>query len=164
MVVVYVRMFAGGPSGTADAESIVPTLIPTSPTSPSISAEPDRDRLERMELSEPLTHELTRNPFVANAAWLRNASGNHGTFAGGSGRKNAEPGSGAQALELQSTICSERPMAVINGRLVRPGDVIEGFVLEQVEPTRVWLKRNNVRRELKLVLSAETSGHADRGQ
>jgi len=146
MVVVYVRMFAGGPSQAADAESIVPTWVPPTATSTSVSAKPERNVLERVELTEPLTRELARDPFVASVGMGSTSE----ALADGSGWLAAGAGSVTGELELQSTICCDQPMAVINGRFLQPGDAIGGFILERVEPTRVWLRRNGVHMELKL--------------
>ena len=155
MVVVYVRMFASGPGQTADAERVPSPLVPSITTSPTVRAKPQRVPSKRIELTTPLAHDLTRDPFVP--VGMERVDG---MSVGGSRAQNPASDRQAGELELQSTICCDQPMAVINGRFLQPGDEIGGFILEQVEPTRVWLKRNSVRRELKLRLWAETSGPA----
>jgi len=58
-------------------------------------------------------------------------------------RPDVQPTAGQQDFRLQSTICGTLSMAWINGRCVQPGESIEGFVLEQIEPARVVLRRGN---------------------
>jgi len=57
----------------------------------------------------------------------------------------ASPPAAAAELVLESTIVGPAPLASIGGRVVRPGDEIDGFVLERVEPTRVMRRRHEIR-------------------
>jgi len=52
------------------------------------------------------------------------------------------------SLELQSTLIGPNPIAYISGRLVRPGDRIDGFSVVRIEHRRVLLERDGHTREL----------------
>jgi hypothetical protein len=145
MIVVYVKMFAGGPSSTADAGLIIPVPVTPSAVTSKTQITAPKSRSGRVALSEPVAQQLTRDPFaIVSCIPKRKTSG-----------PAADSHIASDALELQSTICGDQPMAVINGQVLKVGDEIEGFLLERVEPTSVWVKRNNARRELKLRLWSE---------
>ena len=48
----------------------------------------------------------------------------------------------ARLLELQSIVTGTRPRAMINNKLIAPGEWIEGFELIEVTDRSVQLKRN----------------------
>ena len=56
--------------------------------------------------------------------------------------------------QVQSILVSLRPggrrIAVINGKMLRQGDRIDGAVLESIQPTHVVLRRGSQRQTLKL--------------
>lgn len=56
----------------------------------------------------------------------------------------------AGRLRLSSVIVGASPAAVLNGRVVREGDQIEGFVLERVLKRSVILVKDQVRVEVKM--------------
>ncbi len=56
----------------------------------------------------------------------------------------------ATALRLESILGGSRPIAVINGRVVTPGDTVDGFVLETVGKRMVVLRSGDFRVELEL--------------
>ena len=73
---------------------------------------------------------------------------------------SAPPGQAGQLApvagvpEVQSILVSLRPggrrVAVINGKMLRQGDRIDGAVLESIQPTHVVLRRGSQRQILKL--------------
>jgi hypothetical protein len=148
MIAVYVKMFAGGPGSTADAGLIVPHIATPAVVTPKEEGEAREPGSKRTAVSEPLARQLTRDPFVvAGVVPSRNIP-----------VTGHDEGMKAAGLELQSTICGDQPMAVISGHVLEPGDEIGGFTLERVEPTSVWIKGHNVRRELKLRLWSDAIG------
>lgn len=56
----------------------------------------------------------------------------------------------AERLKLESVILGEVPVAVINGKVLRVGDDIDGFVLEKVSARYVVLRRDEFRVDLKM--------------
>lgn len=56
----------------------------------------------------------------------------------------------AERLKLESVILGEVPVAVINGKVLRVGDDIDGFVLEKVSARYVVLSRGVFRVDLKM--------------
>jgi hypothetical protein len=59
--------------------------------------------------------------------------------------------SDGSSVELGGIAYSEdRPIAVINGTVVSPGDMIRGFVVLAIEPERVWLEVDGLRIHLAL--------------
>lgn len=56
----------------------------------------------------------------------------------------------ASELDLQSTIVGDEPRAVINGKLLRPGENIDGFELREVQARRVILENQGVRVQLHM--------------
>ena len=140
MLVVYVRMFWSGPTSQAEAELLpaVSSEVPTPAETPTVRAE---DVPARIVLSQPLSRELTHDPFIGSAA-LRSISPSVGPQTPAAGLRNTKEGT-PQQLELQSTICCDDPIAGINGRFLRPGDQIQGYVLERVNPTSAVLRKGD---------------------
>ena len=54
------------------------------------------------------------------------------------------------ALKLQSTVTGPTPMAYISGRLVREGDIIEGFTVLHIKERRVTVRKFGLTRELRM--------------
>lgn len=50
--------------------------------------------------------------------------------------------SDAAKLKLQSTLVGPAPTAVINGLIVQPGDTIDGFVIDAIEPRLVRVRKD----------------------
>jgi len=146
MVVVYARLFitTGGPQEVSAADQAV-AAVP--PVAASASASENGPAEARVKLDRPLTRSLSRNPFTLSADRLSNASGADGGLTVESlGLDPVERARAAAAeLVLESTIVGSAPLASISGRIVRPGDEIDGFVLERVEPTKVVLRQNEIR-------------------
>ena len=53
-------------------------------------------------------------------------------------------------LKLQSTVTGALPMAYISGRLVHPGDTIDGFSVVRIKERRVVIRKYGLTRELKM--------------
>ncbi|MEX1016467.1 MAG: hypothetical protein WD534_09760 [Phycisphaeraceae bacterium] len=56
----------------------------------------------------------------------------------------------AEDLQLRSVMMGESPSAVINGRVLRPGQQIQGFTLLEVSERHVLLERHGVIVRLKM--------------
>jgi len=143
MAVVYARLFfiRGGPQEVAAADQAVVAASPA--TDPSVSASVTSPAEARVRLDRPLVRRLSRNPCVLGSEEPVDAP----IEDGGSKYEASGPGSEQATIDLvlESTIVGPAPLASISGRVVRPGDEIEGFVLERVEPTRVVLRRHEIR-------------------
>lgn len=149
MLVIYGRLFFNRTGPQAAAASPVESAFAT--TQPagtaSAAAAPTRWRPDR-----PLKRDLGRDPFAARLELYASdpdsaASGRTDTAGSekNGARRPPEP-----PLVLQSTLCGRQPLAWINGRCLRPGDVINGHVVEEIEPARVSLRRGPERRVLRL--------------
>lgn len=153
MVLIYGRMFLkprGPRSASASAVTMVSDtdeFVAASDPAPK-TAGPGRDRVA---LPGSWSGELPRNPFTIP------------TDAGGDGSSGVAESVGlaessvennnrreAGELVLQSTICGDEPVACISGQVIRPGDSIQGFVLESVHPMGVILRRGDTRVSLTL--------------
>lgn len=55
-----------------------------------------------------------------------------------------------ESLVLQSTITGPVPLAHISGRLVRPGDHVDGFSVVRIDDRRVTLERSGIERVIKM--------------
>ena len=64
----------------------------------------------------------------------------------------------ARALSLTSTMLGASPAAVINGKVLRVGDVIDGFRLERIDSARCTLVKEGVRVELRMQKDKDRSG------
>ncbi len=88
--------------------------------------------------------EITRDLFAADmdafeplsAGWKSNnlATATANTAKGGPDMQKRLLRAQAQSLDLQSTMVSANPVAIINGRMVRIGEWINGFKLTEVTP------------------------------
>jgi hypothetical protein len=56
----------------------------------------------------------------------------------------------AEDLRLQSILMGQEPKALLEGRLVREGDVVANFRVLKIEPRSVIVERENIRLEIKL--------------
>ena len=144
MVIVYVRMFTSAERPRTAAASELVTV----PASPALEADrgegssPNRTKA-RIALREPVNRQLVRDPFVVPSLYVEAESPvNREGTAGLSGQAlEREVRAGAQNLVLQSTICGHRPLATINDRVLGVGDEVEGFIIEQIKPTSVTVRR-----------------------
>jgi hypothetical protein len=151
MVVVYLRMFSGSDvPGAANASAAA-----VKSTSPAGARQDDQGvGCDRLALDLPIPRELARNPLLADLSRFPSIEGTDGGSVDvadppertGDGSK---PGPVAD-LVLQITSCGDAPLACINGQIVRPGESIEGFVLQRVAPTHVVLRRGHLDVILKL--------------
>ncbi|GMU23738.1 MAG: hypothetical protein AMXMBFR13_38160 [Phycisphaerae bacterium] len=144
MVVVYARLFLG--SGTpeeADAGQLAVPVVPAAPLSAHTAAAGTAET--RVRPGRTLRRELTRDPFEFN---LQRYPVDPDIVI----RQAPEESNASTQVELvlQSTICGTEPLAWINGRCLRKGQEIAGFVVEAIEPTRVVLQRDGARLELLL--------------
>lgn len=67
----------------------------------------------------------------------------------------SEPGYPITNLELQAVIRGHRPVAMINNKMYRPGQDIEGYTLVEVGDREAILKRGGTRYTLKLNVDLE---------
>lgn len=148
MVIVYVRMFTSAerPRTAAAASELV--AVPASPALEADRGEgssPKRTKA-RIALREPVNRQLVRDPFVVPSLYVEAESPvNREGTAGLSGLAlEREVRAGAQNLVLQSTICGHKPLATINDRVLGVGDEVEGFIIEQIKPTSVTVRRAGV--------------------
>ncbi len=103
-----------------------------------------------VRLSRPLVRTIDHDPFAIDLeAYPRVAGSVVATAANATGGV-AEIRGSAGALVLQSTLCGPSPAACVNGKVIRLGEEIEGFVVERIEPDRVVVSRENVRLTLWL--------------
>ena len=112
-------------------------------------------RVVRVELPDHVTRDL----FALDWSRFPRADAGAGSVRTGpkSGDGPADEGAGtvavmqaAQALKLQSTVLGESPRALINGRFVAPGQMIEDFVLKEVGPREVVLEKEGI--EVRLAM------------
>ena len=54
----------------------------------------------------------------------------------------------AEQLHLQSTIMGQKPKAMVNGKLVVEGDVVEGFRVLKIGPRGIIVERDGIRLEV----------------
>ena len=152
LVIVYVRLFltTDSPQEASAADQSVAVVPPTAVA--NASAFEDGPVEARTKLDRSLTRRLSRNPFTLGSSQLVDVSSND------SGSAIESPGldlveriyAAAAELVLESTIVGSAPLASISGRGVRPGDEIDGFVLERVEQTQVVLRQQEIRVVLPL--------------
>lgn len=149
MVGVYARLFYKSPAkaeaGTAATAATTAAAPAPTQANQSVSAAPMRVRPKR-----PLVRDLDRDPFAVRLE--RFPVDPTAVTAAPAGTPTASPimsttpepaPAPQQGFRLQSTICGTLPMAWINGRCIQPGESIDGYVLEQVEPARVVLRRGD---------------------
>ena len=147
MVVVYARLFltTDGPQEAVAADRAVAASPPAAGV--GVSASRTGPAEARVRLDRPLIRKLGRNPFALGSDRSADPSSADGSST--SEAPSLDPAQqvrdAAAKLVLESTICGSAPLASISGRVVRPGDEIEGFVLERVEPTKVVLRRHEIR-------------------
>lgn len=148
MLVVYVRMFVKGVSVGAAVAGAEPSVVlpPAGPGRPAVT-HPDR-----LPLPEMPARELQGDPFAVDLERYPPAPQGKKDDAGAvvSGHTDDSVREQAESLALQSTLCGPAPIACISGQFLRPGQQINGFVLQRVEPTRVILQREGVQVTLLL--------------
>lgn len=154
LAAVYARLFWGSPA-SAEAGAVAPQ--PTTAASPLESRTSAAPAPARIKPNRPLIRDLIRDPFAVQldrfpkdptavtappvARAVPNVPG---------ARREMPSTADQPEFRLQSTICGTLPMAWINGRCIQPGEAIDGFVLEQVEPARVVLRRGSDVRTLSM--------------
>jgi hypothetical protein len=147
MLGIYARLFWGTSPAQAGAATIA--AVP----SPAGTGKNPATAFTRIKPTRSLVHDLARDPFAVK--WERFQMERRAVTTRPSAPvpQLASPPAAANNLpvfSLQSTISGTLPMAWINGRCVQPGEAIEGFVLEQIEPTRVVLRRGDEVRVLTM--------------
>lgn len=60
-----------------------------------------------------------------------------------------------KSLTLQAILLSETPQAVINGRVWRCGQTVEGFRIVRIEPRRILVEKQQTEVEIELATSNE---------
>jgi hypothetical protein len=55
----------------------------------------------------------------------------------------------AQQLKLQSTVLGALPRALVNGQLVRVGDVVASFRVTKIEARRIVVEREGIKLEVR---------------
>ena len=73
---------------------------------------------------------------------------------------SAQEGAGPSQFVLSGIIIEkdEEPVALINGEILREGDVVAGFLVEDITPNEVVLTQGNERYILKLFVKIEDEG------
>lgn len=143
MVVVYARTF-----WTSDAPQTVEASAPPAAVEAADDSSARSSRMVRISLPEPPPQELDRDPFQIDLMQFPRTDGRPEPpeptrdFVGPA--EDEDLYGAASDLVLQSTICGDSPLACINSRVVRPGEEIDGFVLESVRPTHVVLRRGGL--------------------
>jgi len=149
---VYTRLFfrKGSPQEASAADLAVAIVPPTAvAVAPAARVTPTETRVC---LDRPLVRTLSRDPFAIGSDPIEDASDANGqaTDDGFSPDPVQRAKAAAAQLVLESTMVGSAPLAAINGRVVRPGETIDGFVLERIEPTNVILRRHDIRVVLPL--------------
>ncbi len=153
LAVLYVRWLWPGAGPEQIEAAGIPAASPTGGQSPSRAGPGAAGPTPpRMLISTPLVRELTGDPFALDLQ--RYPAGREEPA-----DRSQPPApvmfedpveAAARTLTLQSTMCGPAPLACINGEFIKPGQRVNGFVLERVEPTRVVLERDGVKVELYL--------------
>ncbi|GMV98723.1 MAG: hypothetical protein HRF43_10960 [Phycisphaerae bacterium] len=147
MVVVYIRMFSK--DGTPAAAQAAPPPIIAAPA--GAGASDVWPAVQRFQPMRPLVRNLERDPFkllLDRFAVDPDAAAAERTPTPDA--PTARPKPPEPELVLQGTLCGADKLAWINGRCVQEGDEIDGYRVEQVEPTRVTLTRDDVQRVLTM--------------
>jgi hypothetical protein len=143
MLGIYARLFWGASPAQAGAATVPANHTGAASNPPAV--------LTRMKPARPLVRDLARDPFAMK---LERYQVDQSAVPAQPSARVAQtanpPVAGQTEFQLQSTISGTLPMAWINGRCIQPGGVIEGFVLEQIEPTRVVLRRGTEVRVLTM--------------
>lgn len=144
MVTMYGRwMLRSKPVGAGPARALaLPTMV--MPDSAAITVPP------ALRLSRPLLRQVDRDPFAFDPGAYPLIAGTAPSADVPSMSVPGDVDSLPTGLVLQSTLCGPSATACVNGKVVRPGDEIEGFVLERIAPDHVVVQRNNVRLTLWL--------------
>ncbi|HEV2294629.1 MAG TPA: hypothetical protein VGR35_12305 [Tepidisphaeraceae bacterium] len=50
-----------------------------------------------------------------------------------------------EKIHLKATVLGDRPLAMMNGRVYRVGEVIEGFLIVEIEKNQITIERNDLR-------------------
>jgi hypothetical protein len=56
----------------------------------------------------------------------------------------------AMQLRLQSTVMGATPRALLNGDMVREGDVVASFRVLKIEPRRIVVEREGIKLEIPM--------------
>ncbi len=154
MVIVYVRMFSSSETPQVAVAADPALVVPAAAASGAAQNQAPQasPRVARTLLPQPAIRELARDPFVVPSLYAQATPASTDEEPSGltGPALEREIRTGAEQLVLQSTISGRVPLATINGRVLSPGDEIEGFVLEQIEPTSVVIRRAGVRVKLPL--------------
>lgn len=148
MLAIYGRLFWGMSPAPAGAATCA--VVPPHPGGPGAN---QPVVLTRIKPTRPLVRELARDPFGVKWEHFqvdRSVVPPRPSTPVPQPANQRPAASGHTDFSLQSTISGTLPMAWINGRCLQPGEAIEGFVLEQIEPTRVVLRRGDEVRVLTM--------------
>jgi hypothetical protein len=56
----------------------------------------------------------------------------------------------ATKLKLQTTMMGTTPRAMINGNLVKEGDIVDGFAVIKIQPRKITVQQDNVTLEIEM--------------
>ncbi len=157
LAMVVGRLWLGsGGAAEAEAQAGSQAAAGTANATPPGSGVPNAARIRaRAKVSVPAAPATQRaDPFAVDAdVFPRTRSDpdeEPGPEAPPTGGRADEIRAAAASLHLQSTLSGASPLACISGRVVQPGDRIDGFVVESIAPGNVVLRRDGVRVMLQL--------------
>jgi hypothetical protein len=143
MVGIYARLFLSHATPESANAASIATNAPAGNDKPGSAAPAAPRAPARIKPARPLVHDLTRDPFAVRLDQFKADPAAVAPPIGQPARPETQPAAPQQPFVLQSTISGTLPMAWINGRCVQPGESIDGFVLERVEPSRVVLRKGD---------------------
>jgi len=148
MLLVYGRWLLRSSS----QEALGQESVQVAPAAAISVAMPINKNTTRIALGRELHRTLNCDPFLASFA--ETAKPTKPLTASETEKKETDAEEqirrAADELELQSTICGGSPLASINGHVVRRGDVINGFMVEEIKPEYVVIRQDNVRMKLRM--------------
>jgi len=56
----------------------------------------------------------------------------------------------SETLKLQSTMMGSTPLAIVNGNLVREGDIVDGFTVVKIQPQQMTVQKDGVTLEVRM--------------
>jgi hypothetical protein len=154
MAVMYGRLFTR--SGSPQSATASPTRLVTSPdTAPTVRSQIPAgmvfsDTRKRITITTPVSDALVRDPFKVDRSRFPQAGGSTDGTASASPLNREEVAQKAGELKLQAIFSGPEPVVCIDGAVVRPGQMVGGFLLKRVEPTQAWVQRDGVEIPLQL--------------
>jgi hypothetical protein len=158
----YFMYLRGGPSSAAASEDTtaaqIDTMLAESQKHATLMKQVLKDapqvvqrfREASVNTQVPLK-ELSRNPFLMRTDRPETAAVE--SEATSRRRREEERSAAAQAaqgLRVQTILFGTRRIAMVNGRMVREGDVIDSFVVEQIQQNSVIVRSGSYRFELTI--------------